>query len=343
MNRFVRLSSEEQHQYFIEASARMNLSPYIVEKDFWVCYVLEKLFSVHDLGNSLIFKGGTSLSKAYRLIERFSEDIDISIDRNTLGCDRDGNDPEANVGSNERQRRIERLSEECRKVVNDILVPELIALITTALGTGDDWSLSMDEEDPDFQTILFAYPTIAASGPRAYIKPAVKIEMGARSDNWPSERVEIISYVAQHFPEAFDAPAFPVKVLAPERTFWEKATLLHAEHHRPQTKAAPNRLSRHYYDVARLIQAGLGEKAVAGIELLDRVIQHKNIFFRSSWASYDTARQGTLRLAPNPDRMEPLMEDYERMKDMFFGSKPDFSSIVDILTDWQDRFNSFGQ
>lgn len=342
MNRFVGLSSKERHEYFIETGANMNLSPNIVEKDFWVCWVLEKLFAMHELSDSLIFKGGTSLSKAYRLIERFSEDIDISIDRATLGFGNEDNDPEADVGSNERQRRIKRLGEACCEVINNIVIPEIKTLIEKELGTCDGWSVLVDEDDPDLQTILYYYPTVAASGPGAYMKPAVRIEMGARSDNWPSETVDIASYVAQHFSGAFDAPVFPVKVLAPERTFWEKATLLHAEYHRPQAKTAPNRLSRHYYDMARLIQAGLGEKAVAGIELLHRVIQHKNIFFRSGWASYDTARQGTLRLAPNLERMESLKADYENMKDMFFGSRPDFPSIVDILANWQNRFNDPG-
>ena len=270
MNLFARLSENERLDYFVETGQRMGLSPQMVEKDFWVCWVLEKLFSLDDVGPTLIFKGGTSLSKAYSLIERFSEDVDLSIDRASLGFAGTDCDPEADIGSNERKRRIERLREACQMRIVNHLMPALASVVAISLGTTEGWKLTIDESDPDAQTLLYAYPTTTKADRDRYIRPEVKIEMGARSDHWPSEQTTIASYTALHFSAAFESPSFQVKVLAPERTFWEKATLLHAEYHRPADKTTPNRLSRHYYDQARLIEAGLGEKATINLELLDR-------------------------------------------------------------------------
>ncbi len=139
MNLFARLSENERLDYFVETGQRMGLSPQMVEKDFWVCWVLEKLFSLDDVGPTLIFKGGTSLSKAYSLIERFSEDVDLSIDRASLGFAGTDCDPEADIGSNERKRRIERLREACQTRIVDHLMPALASVVTTSLGTTEGW------------------------------------------------------------------------------------------------------------------------------------------------------------------------------------------------------------
>jgi Nucleotidyl transferase AbiEii toxin, Type IV TA system len=145
--------------------------------------------------------------------------------------------------------------------------------------------------------------------------------------------------VAQQFPAAFKRSSFTVKVLAAERTFWEKATLLHAEHHRPAGKTIPLRLSRHYYDLSRLIESGLGERAAQDLDLLRHVVKHKQVFFRSGWAHYETARQGAPRLSPAPDRLKLLEADYDRMQEMFFGDRPTFPEILQGIGEWEGRFN----
>jgi len=138
-------------------------------------------------------------------------------------------------------------------------------------------------------------------------------------------------------------PSFLVKVLAAERTFWEKATLLHAEYHRPADKTMPLRLSRHYYDLSRLILAGLGGKAAQDLELLRRVVEHKKVFFRSGWAHYETAQKGSLRISPAPDRLKPLEADYDKMQEMFFGDRPDFAEILRGIGKWEHGFNQPGK
>ena len=339
MDRFVRLSGDERRRYFVQTAERMGLGLQIIEKDFWVCWALRELFALPDIGSMLIFKGGTSLSKAYRLIERFSEDVDVSMDRAGLGFGDEASDPEAVISGKERRRRIDRLKEACRHKIDNELRPTMIKTIETALGDAQDWSLTVDEDDPDRQTLLYSYPSSLPEATGAYIRPAVKIEMGARSDHWPSDQVRIAPYVTEQFPEAFETTDFIVKVLAAERTFWEKATLLHAEYHRPLDKEIPLRLSRHYYDTSRLILSGTGEKAAGRSGLLQRVVEHKKVFFPSGWAYYDEAIRGNLRLTPHPGRNQQLEEDYDKMREMFFSEQPAFAEVLRILEEWETHFN----
>ena len=338
MDHFIRQSTEEQRVYFEQTAARMRLSPQIIEKDFWVCWTLKELFGLPEIGKTLIFKGGTSLSKVYRIIERFSEDIDVSLDRASLGFGGEL-DPEAGSSAKEQGRRLDRLRQACQEKIVGQLKPAFEEVIATKFGKPAGWSVAIDEADPDRQTLLYAYPSGWPEKTAGYVRAAVKIEMGARSDHWPSEQAEISSYVAQQFPAAFHAPAFTVKVLAAERTFWEKATLLHAEHHRPSDKAMPLRLSRHYYDMSQLIQSGVGENAAQDLKLLGRVVEHKKVFFRSGWAHYETAHRGGLRLSPSTDRLKSLEADYDKMQEMFFGERPAFSEVLRVIGDWENRFN----
>jgi hypothetical protein len=217
--------------------------------------------------------------------------------------------------------------------------PALAAVIRGASGKAGDWSLRLDEDEPDRQTLLFAYPTRGAAATQAYLRPVVRIEMGARSDHWPRVQARITPYVAQAFPAAFRAPAVAVKVLAVTRTFWEKATLLYAEHHRPLEKTMPLRLSRHYYDLARLIVAGVAEQAVADLELLQRVVDHNAVFFPSGWARHAEARRGSHRIVPAPERTPGLAADYDNMQEMFFGERVAFEEVLRVLGEWEERFN----
>ncbi|KAF0156797.1 MAG: hypothetical protein FD159_1659 [Syntrophaceae bacterium] len=339
MDRFIRLSDDERRRYFVQTAEQMRLSPQIIEKDFWVCWTLRELFALPNIGSMLIFKGGTSLSKAYRLIERFSEDVDVSLDRAGLGFGDESSNPESDISGKERKRRIDRIKAACQNKISNELRPMMIKAIGAALGDAQGWSLTIDEGDPDRQTLLYAYPSSLPEKTGAYIRPAVKVEMGARSDHWPSDQVRIMPYVVERFPAAFEAPDFIVKVLTAERTFWEKATLLHAEYHRPPDKEIPLRLSRHYYDTSRLILSGIGEKATDHPELLQRVVEHKKVFFPSGWAHYEEAIQGKLRLTPHPGRIRQLEEDYDKMREMFFAERPAFAELLRILEEWETHFN----
>ncbi|HYG33298.1 MAG TPA: nucleotidyl transferase AbiEii/AbiGii toxin family protein [Clostridia bacterium] len=338
MDRFVRLDPQERRIFFEGTATSRNLQGPIIEKDFWVCWTLKELFNLPEIGEHLIFKGGTSLSKVFRVIERFSEDIDVSIDRGFLGFAGD-NEPEAAKSAKQKRRRIEDLRTACQRTIAGKLAPALNIAITSKLPIAEKWSLRADEDDPDQQTLLFEYPTCFGSDLTGYIRRAVKIEMGARSDHWPFEIMEITPYVAEQFPKGFVKPSCAVKVLSAERTFWEKATILHAEFHRPADKPFPERYSRHYYDFYELIRSGVSQSAVANLELLERVVEHKSLFFKSSWTNWYDAVNGNLHIAPPEFRLKALRDDYAKMQQMFFGQPPEFEVMMATLHQWESEFN----
>lgn len=318
-----------------EASAKIGRSPVVIEKDFWVCWTLREIFSLPEFGKRMTFKGGTSLSKVYGLIDRFSEDIDLSFHREFLGFGGDA-DPAMAEGKR-RQRQLDALQAQCAKMIGEKFLPALGASMVKSLGSSGDWRLEVDKQDS--QTVLFHYPT-PISSPSDYLKPAVKIEMGARSDHWPTEDKPIRSYLNEIFPDQLpDAGCATVNVLSAERTFWEKATILHAECHRALTQVAPDRNSRHYYDLVRIAGNPVGQTALARLDLLEAVVEHKKVFFRSGWASYETAKPGTFRLVPPSERVAALERDYALMQDMFFGKPPGFDSIIQTLSELESRIN----
>ncbi|HTV62318.1 MAG TPA: nucleotidyl transferase AbiEii/AbiGii toxin family protein [Verrucomicrobiae bacterium] len=314
------------------------MNPQIVEKDFWVCWTLKQLFTLPTIGEHLIFKGGTSLSKVFKIIERFSEDIDVSIDRRFLGFGGD-KEPEAGSTNKEKQRRIDALRVACQQKIANELQPALEAVIPSKVRGGEAWSLRADATDPDGQTLLFDYPSAWPAAGVAYVRQTVKIEMGARADHWPCEAMSVTPYVAEEFPQAFRETSCTVKVLSVERTFWEKATILHAEFHRPADKAMPDRFSRHYCDFYELIHKGVAKSAMQRLDLLERVAQHKNLFFKSSWAKYGEAAKGHLKISPPEHRVNALREDYARMQEMFFGKPPEFNAMMAALKEWEAQFN----
>lgn len=198
-------------------------------------------------------------------------------------------------------------------------------------------------DDTDAQTVNFHYPPSLPAADyqgMAYITPRVKLELGARGDPWPAEHKNIRPYAADDFPDFFRDPDTTVTVLSARRTFWEKATALHAEAHRPAESATPQYFSRHYYDLAMLLDSDEGRAAAADLELLATVAKHKAVFFRSGWASYDTARPGTLRLVPSEARIKDLRADYRAMAPMMFdGTPPSFDDILAAIAEFQERVN----
>jgi hypothetical protein len=338
MDTVLALSAKQRVELFEQTTQRTGIEPVIVEKDFWVCWTLKELFQLPAIGEHLILKGGTSLSKVFKVIERFSEDIDVSIDRGFLGFG-GANEPEAGASNKEKQRRIEALKTACQQKIAKELLPSLEAAIKAKVRRDERWSLRSDDEDPDRQTLLFDYPTSFAPDAAGYIRRMVKIEMGARADHWPSETRTITPYVAEQFPQGFKAPGCALKVLSAERTCREKATILHAEFHRPAEKPMPERFSRHYCDFYEMIRKGVAKSATAKPELLARVAQHKNLFFRTSWAHYGEATRGSLRIAPPERRVKALRDDYAKMQQMFFGEPPRFENIIALLSEWEREFN----
>lgn len=346
MDRVATLPTIEQAELFQETANRRGVRLRIIEKDFWVCWTLKQLFELPDIGQHLIFKGGTSLSKIFRAIERFSEDIDVSINREYLGFEGD-DDPENIENKNRRNKKIKALRRTCQRKVNEEVLPALNKSFAEVLGKAEDqrdssWELIKDETDPDQQSLLFAYPIDKSSQQVQeieYLKPIVKIEFGARADHWPAERYEITPYAAEEFPDYFEEPKYLLKVLEAERTFWEKATLLHSEYYLPEEKMKADRISRHYYDLHKLAQTSIAQSALEMPELLDHVIEHKKIFFLRPSDNYDEIRTGNIHMVPPDGRLSALSVDYDKMRDMFFGEIPSFEEVMESIARLESLIN----
>jgi hypothetical protein len=340
MDRIAQTTSTERAELFRASAAALqpDRSPAVIEKDFWVCWALHRIYDVLRLRPELIFKGGTSLSKAYDAIERFSEDVDLSLSRRHLGFAENRDPEEEGISRNESGRRIEALVAACRETIRTRFIPKIRADFASIMVAGG-WSVELDSTDQ--QTVIFAYPRSELGSPvPEAIQPAIRLEMGARSDDWPAEDLEIRPYAGEAFPAAFEiADSCRAHVLDARRTFWEKATLLHAEFHRPLGSAAAKGLSRHYYDVYRLAQGEIGGQALERADLLERVVAHKRLFFASAWAHYETATQGSLHLIPSSERMPALQADYARMREMIFGDVPAWEEIMRGLRELEDRVN----
>ena len=352
MDEFARRTNDDRLAFINEAAARRDVTPIIIEKDFWVCWTLRRLMSVPVLADNLTFKGGTSLSKAYGIIERFSEDIDLTIGRNAPMIVDTSPPMDNGISGKERERRTKALKAAAQRYVQEIVLPELSNAIAEALGTSNGWSVLIDPEDRDMQTVLFQYPKLLnygggygagkygvdnfGEGEDGYIRPRIKLEFGARGETEPSESKTISPYLAQEFPEEVPDATVNISTLSVERTFWEKVTILHALYH--GTKLLPE-MSRHYYDTAMLAKKGIDDAAMNAPELLERVVLNKSLMFADNKASYDTATLGSLRLVPNNDLRERLRADYAAMAEMFMVAPPSFDELMTAIDRLEAKLN----
>lgn len=345
MDKVALLPAGDRAALFGETGANHGVSDTIIEKDFWVCWSLRRLFCLpKGTTASLVFKGGTSLSKAFGAIRRFSEDIDLSFNRAELGYTDDRDPEKEGISKKQAAQLINELVGDVGRHIAEKLLPALRVAIVEQLGepANAEWTLEIDADDA--QTINFHYPTVLPAAEyedMAYITPRVKLELGARGDPWPTEKKVIRPYAADDYPEFFEHPDTKVTVLSVRRTFWEKATALHAEAHRPTDSPTPQYFSRHYYDLAMLINTTEGQVAASDFDLLAQVAKHKEVFFRSGWATYDTAKPGTLRLIPDEARIKDLRADYRDMAPMMFdNTPPSFDDILANIAAIQEKINA---
>jgi hypothetical protein len=336
MREFARKPAEERARLLAEAAARRGIGAHLVEKDFWVCWLLRLIFADEEIGGHLVFKGGTSLAKVFGIIQRFSEDIDLSVDPVWLGFAGEAS-LEAAPSRSQFDKRAEELEEACVVAVRDRFWPALHRHIAATLpSTPMELTFEVDEGTHS-PVLLFAYPRTGRG--TGSLRPHVKLEFGSLYDQRPTGTHAILPLVAEYLPTLFREPSCRVVALEAERTFWEKATLLHAEYHRAADSALPIGISRHYYDLYCLGRHETGRRALGDLDMLARVRAHKQTFFRSGWAHYETALPGTLRLAPSPERRAQLERDYRGMADMFTAPPPLFETIVAGLEDLERQIH----
>ena len=334
MDQVARLEPQDRSDLFRAAAESRGLTAGIIEKDFWVCWMLRRIYTLTQLPAQIHFKGGTSLAKVFGVIERMSEDVDLVIDRTDLGFTDAKNPATPGLSNKARQRLVEEIKTSARDFVRDELRPALDPACAEALGvaaSSTTWETTFADDDADDQTILFRYPTIEQ--PPKYLRAVVRLELGARGNPWPSVKGSIRPYAADLFPDQFDKPDTELPlVVSAERTFWDKATILHRLHHHPKNKRLGPRMARHYYDLFRLAQHDLGRKALADTNLLAEVVEHTSLFFPRVWARYDLAKPGSLRLTPPDYLLGQLRDDYNEMaSEMMFGGVPEFDSVIEGL------------
>jgi Nucleotidyl transferase AbiEii toxin, Type IV TA system len=329
------MPAQERADIFAETADRKRLAEAIIEKDFWVCWILKQLFSIDALSSRLLFKGGTSLSKVFHAINRFSEDIDLAVDYAALGFTGARDPRQEEMSKTKRAAVLAEMMTECRRYIGGEFLDALRTRCQEILGV-ERWSLEVSQQDPN--VVQFRYPT-ASTNSLAYVGPQVVLELGTHAEFVPHDRFTIRSFAAEEFPELVGDGDVAVLALLAKRTFWEKATILHAEYYRPPEKLLPDRYSRHYYDVALLAQGPIRDEALADMALLPQVVRHKETFYPSGWARYDLARSGRLRLLPAKDRIAALERDYRNMGVMIFGEPRPFVTIMETLAGLEQEIN----
>ena len=339
MTSFASIPAEERALYWRNYANRTGVPEFIVEKDFWVCWLLGRIFATPQLGAECVFKGGTSLSKVFHATDRFSEDIDLGLTPASLGWNEA--DLDDAPSTSQRQKRVKQLQTDCAAALETRFLPELEAVTTACLGpcpgTGRWLSFELDAASQS-PVILFPYPR--AVPPGSYIAPLVKMEFGSLTDQRPTGTHAITPLLAALAPDAFDDFRAEVVALEIERTFWEKATILHAEYHRPASQPMRDRFARHYADFAALWKHPGGGAAATRLDLLERVRIHKSRFFASRWAHYETAVPGTLRFAPPDARLAELRRDYAAMEPMFLSPPPRFDAVLATLRQAENTINN---
>lgn len=329
---FFQLPADEQKAVIETAAAKLGRSAQVIEKDLWVCWTLEKLFAIPD-HHPMAFKGGTSLSKAYGVINRFSEDIDITVDHQALDP---GTDPFEDGLSNSKRKAIaEHLTETLSDYLNKIIVPSLQDTIATL----PEHSNAQIRYDHPNENVHIDYQSVVNDADD-YIPESVLIEFGGRNTIKPHDPIMITPDISElGYDISYPTPL--VTVLSAARTFWEKATLAHVECNRNKPKENYDRLSRHWYDLYLLANHDIGRSAMQRRDLLEDVVKIKTVFFNSGFAKYDDCLTGNFKLIPKIGALEGLRKDYTKMisSGMFYEDPPEFDEIIKRLRDIEAHVN----
>lgn len=330
---YFELPARDQHEILSKASSHLGRSASILEKDIWLSLVLKGLFSAPDR-KPMAFKGGTSLSKVYSVIRRFSEDVDITIDYRSLGCEIPISEL-IGLPRKQRDRIGASLRENVRVYTNEIIRPHLEAQLAE-LECGAECAIEVSE---DGENMMIYYPS-RAEDQAGYLREFVLIEFGGRNIINPNEVHAIRPEISSVFPGLVFPHAEDVVVLAADRTFWEKVTLIHAACNKPFPSGL-NRNGRHWYDLAMLCQHECGQRAIANIDLLKDVIALKSVFYKSATTNYEQCLTGELRLIPDEANLRLLHEDYLAMQEagMLNGHLIPLAEILDQLLHLQNHLN----
>jgi predicted nucleotidyltransferase component of viral defense system len=326
----VQLSEKQQIDIFAITHERTGVAQAVLEKDWWVTAALRALFSLHYAEN-LSFKGGTSLSKCWNLIERFSEDIDIAVDREYLGF----------PGKLSKTQINDKLRRAACSFVREKLQFDIAKAFENQEINADLFSVKVTitpvtTTDPEI--IEVHYKTLFAD---QYIKPVVKLEISGRSMNEPVRKIALQSFIDETFPNTpFIENPFELNVVVPERTFWEKICLLHEEFAKPQEFIRTERMSRHLYDLEKIMETDIADKALSNNELYKSIVEHRRIFIGLKGFDYSTLATKTINIVPPENVIALWKADYEIMQGtMIYGNSLSFNKLIDKIKQLNERIN----
>ena len=335
----VSASAADRSDLFLTAANRLSAPLINIEKDFWVCWTLNALY--HRLpagGPRMLFKGGTSLSKAYGLINRFSEDIDVTVFRDDLGHTATPEELAA-LSNKKRKAAIEAIQADCCAYITGPLLSSLADLI--AEDTNGQGRIEIDPADETGQTLLIWYPRVDGSD-TGYVQAAVKIESGAKSALDPNSPQTISPYIADDV-MGINLAVLDVRTIDAERTFWDKVIIVHGLRNwfdsRGVLRQDGQRISRHYYDLHCTLNTDKGKAAVADLDLGRDCVAHAKTFFNRPAFNLDSAKPGSFSLVPPEDMAARLIADYKNTEAMIFGEAPRFESILKSITTLEDQLN----
>jgi hypothetical protein len=323
------LSKERRIEILNQATELTGLPAIAIEKDWWVTLSLNACFSLSD-SKHIIFKGGTSLSKGWDLIERFSEDIDLAIDRKFFGFEGDIS-----------KTQIKKLRKQSCEFISTTFLEDLTKKLTEwkAINECKLIAQPIKNSDKDPQTIEIHYNSVIDTS--EYLPQRVLIEVSSRSLMEPTENIEINSILSANFPkQPFASNAISISTVLPQRTFLEKTFLLHEEFSQASEKIRIDRLSRHLYDLEKLMDTVHGIEAVKNTDLYNSIVSHREKFNALRGLDYSNHIPSKISIVPPKSVIKEYKKDYEAMTNyMIYGEYLTFEKIIDRISELQERVN----
>lgn len=324
IDKFLGATTQERSAIIRKYADEKGLNFGLIEKDIWVCYALNEIFHNSDLKDKVVFKGGTCLAKAHKVINRFSEDVDIGINKEFLDI----------RGTSKRPEKIaHRLIEATKDYSKNVIYPELSKTFTKSLGK-EDWSLVPHDKERD--VFLFKFPSLTKEkGDYSYIKREIKLEFKALGEIWPSKESSVKPYITDIVPDLFKETK--VQILDLKRNFLEKLFILDSVTRRPEDRPMRReRFSRHYYDVYSIIKSGKIRDITKETEIFNSIVENVKVFPRESWVDYDKIKSvSDLKIIPSEAKIVNLRKDYNDMGVMFFGKEVnDFDKIIKTISEY---------
>lgn len=330
MTKWLNLTDDQRRDTISIVAAEQDLLVNAIEKDWWVTLVLRAVFST-QYATGLLFKGGTSLSKGWNLIERLSEDIDLALNREAVSKE---------YGVTLSGKKLGKLRRDSETFVANDLRNAVITSLKAMDLPGDRFDITQDSDDHSDPHLLVNYQSLYE--PIEYLPPRVKVEVSTRSLMEPFSDRLVQSFIGAHYTgEDFADEPFAIPTVEPRRTFLEKAFLLHEEFLREPDQIRIHRMSRHLYDLEKLMDTDHATKALADLQFYQEVVDHRANFYKRGHVNYESHSPSTIDFVPPERAIDACKADYEDMAEtMFRGAILSFDDLMARLETLRQRFRA---